>query len=120
MTASPQVPEVLERLARAHRDAQADHRAALAADHARDLDTARRRLSALEARLRGLGHPQLADQLTDEARAGTALIVALTCPDQPADQLSHAMSTFAQNRAGVDATYTRVPTHPQPDVPLTA
>lgn len=89
---------------RAHRDTQADHRAALAADHARDLAAARRRLDAIDTRLRTLGHPQLADQLLAETRSGTALIVALTCPDQPGGELAAALTAFAHNRHGVDAS----------------
>lgn len=95
-------------LIRAHRDAQADHRAALAAEHDRDLAAARTRLAAIDTRLRALGHAPLADQLTRETHAGTALIIALTCSaepvhDQNTNELGAAMAAFARTRAGVDA-----------------
>lgn len=97
-------PELLGALIRAHRDTQADHRAALAADHHHDLDTARRHLAAIGTRLRGLGHHDLADQLDQETRAGTALIVALTCADtHRPDELGTAVATFAHHRARVDS-----------------
>lgn len=98
-------PDLLSALIRAHRDTQADHRAALAADHDHGLDTARRRLAAINARLRALRQDDLADQLDQETRAGTALIVALTCPDtHRPDELSDAVAAFTDHRSRVDAT----------------
>jgi len=110
----PQLPHPDSALApwiRAHRDAQSDQRAAVAAEHARDLAAAQQRLTAIDTRLRALGHSSLADQLTAETRAGTALIVALTCPAELAtDELAGAIATYTHHRSGVDATRTR--SHP--------
>ena len=106
MPGPPPAPDLLHALIRAHRDTQADHRAALAADHHHDLDTARRSLAAIDARLRGLGHDDLAAQLDRETRAGTALIVALTCADtHRPDELGAAVATFAHHRASVDSAH---------------
>jgi hypothetical protein len=111
MSATLPTPPDVQALIRAHRDAQADQRAAIAADHDRDLTAARVRLAAVEARIRSLGLPALADLLETETNAGAVLIVALTCPDQePAttagtteqDELGRALARFAQQRADVD------------------
>jgi hypothetical protein len=84
MSATLPTPTGVKALIRAHRDAQADQRAAIAADHDRDLAAARVRLAAIETRIRNLGFPALADQLETETNAGVVLIVALTCSDQDA------------------------------------
>jgi hypothetical protein len=109
---TPDLPttDLLSALIRAHRDTQADHRAALAADHDRDLDTASRRLAAINARLCVLGQPDLAEQLDKETRSGTALIVALTCCDaHRPDELGAAVTAFADHRARVDAARAQWP-----------
>jgi hypothetical protein len=106
-------PPGVQALIRAHRDAQADQRAAIAADHDRDLTAARVRLAAIETRIRSLGFPALADLLETETDAGTVLI-ALTCSDEerptvaattvgrPAqDELGRALAVFARQRADV-------------------
>lgn len=113
MPAMLPTPPGVQALIRAHRDAQADQRAAIAAD--RDLTAARLRLAAIETRIRSLGFPALADLLEAETNAGTVLIVALTCPDEehstvaattagtPAqDELGRALAVFARQRADVD------------------
>jgi hypothetical protein len=115
MPAMLPTPPGVQALIRAHRDAQADQRAAIAADHDRDLTAARVRLAAIETRIRSLGFPALADLLETETNAGTVLIVALTCPDEerptvaaatagrPAqDELGRALAVFARQRADVD------------------
>lgn len=103
-TPDPATPDLIRALIHAHRETQADHRAALAADHDHDLDTARRRLAAIHTRLRALGYADLADHLDDETRAGTALIVALTCTDtHRPDELPAALAAFAHHRAGVES-----------------
>jgi hypothetical protein len=111
MPAMLPTPPGVQALIRAHRDAQADQRAAIAADHDRDLTTARVRLAATEARIRSLGFPALADLLETETTAGAFLIVALTCPDQDRgttagttaqDELGRALATLARQRADVD------------------
>jgi hypothetical protein len=81
MSMQPSQPDV-EWLVRAHREAQADQRAAIAAEHDRDLTRARLRIAAIDARLCEHGHHNLADQLDRETAAGAALVAALTCPDQ--------------------------------------
>jgi hypothetical protein len=102
----PPQPEV-EALVRAHRDAQADQRAAIASERARDLGRARLQGAAIEARLRTHGHDALADQLAREATAGAALVAALTAPDHSSgsrdvDQLGQVLTVFAQRRAAVE------------------
>ena len=114
MSATLPTPTGVKALIRAHRDAQADQRAAIAADHDRDLAAARVRLAAIETRIRNLGFPALADQLETETNAGVVLIVALTCPDQERpttgqrttkqDELGRALARFAQLRADVDTS----------------
>jgi hypothetical protein len=108
MSATLPTPTGVKALIRAHRDAQADQRAAIAADHDRDLAAARVRLAAIETRIRSLGFPALADLLETETNAGTVLIVALTCPDEERptvaattagmtaqDELGRALAVFA-------------------------
>ncbi|MCE0765957.1 hypothetical protein LWC35_24065 [Pseudonocardia kujensis] len=102
----PPQPEV-EALVRAHRDAQADQRAAIATERDRDLGRARLQSAAIEARLRAHGHDALADQLEHEATAGATLIAALTAPDhcsggRDVDQLGQVLTVFAQRRAAVE------------------
>ncbi len=107
MPTVPPLADLLGSLVRAHRAAQADHRAALAAEHARDLAAARRQLAAIDARIRELGHPDLADQLSGETTTGIALIVALTGPSEPSNELGSAIAAFVRTRADVDATRAR-------------
>ncbi|MFR9802763.1 hypothetical protein ACL02T_10725 [Pseudonocardia sp. RS010] len=107
----PPQPEV-EALVRAHRDAQADQRAAIATERDRDLGRARLQSAAIEARLRAHGHDALADQLEHEATAGAALVAALTAPHcsggRDVDQLGQVLTVFAQRRAAVEQS-TRAP-----------
>jgi hypothetical protein len=116
MSATLPTPPGVQALIRAHRDAQADQRAAIAADHDRDLTAARLRLAAVEARIRSMGFPALADLLETETNAGAVLIVALTCPDQESptaagtaaqDELGCALARFARQRADVDTISSR-------------
>ena len=108
----PPQPEV-EALVRAHRDAQADQRAAIATECDRDMRRARLQGAAIEARLRAQGHDALADQLEHEATAGAALVAALTAPDdcsggRDVDQLGQVLTVFAQRRVAVEQS-TRAP-----------
>lgn len=45
----------------------------------------------------------LATATDPDAKAGIALIVALTCPDQDTGELARALAALQQNRAGVDS-----------------
>ena len=120
MSMQPQQPEgaqqslLVTALVRAHRETQADQRAAIAAEHQHDLGRARLRLAAIDARLRDNGATELADQLAREAEAGAALIAALTSPlhSDPGDrmqgggdELDSMLATYTLRRNEVHSAY---------------
>lgn len=86
----------------AHRHNQAGQRAALAAESRRALVAADHRATVILEALRRCGAPAVADQLDQEARAGTSLIVALTSDDTTPAELAAAIHAYVHRQAAVE------------------
>lgn len=100
-------------LAAAHRAAQTDHRAALAAEDRRGIEAADRRAHAALSALTELGACDLTAHLTAETRSGDALIIALTCESSHRSVLDHALDDYRRERERVHALLS-APTAPVP------
>lgn len=98
---SPTVNDRLRVLVTAHRAAQIDHRAALAAEDRRGIQAADRRAHAALCALTELGAPDLAEHLAAETRSGDALIIALTCESAHRGALDHALDDYRRDRGRV-------------------
>ncbi|AEA28876.1 hypothetical protein Psed_6805 (plasmid) [Pseudonocardia dioxanivorans CB1190] len=100
---APQRARALQ-LARAHRAAQATHRAALAAEHPGPLADAEARLQGITTALGQAAHPALAAALDAEATTGAVLQCVLTADDDTsAAELEDALADYQHRRTVVDA-----------------
>jgi hypothetical protein len=86
----------------AHRHTQAEHRAALAAESRRGLAAAEHRATVVLEALRRCGALAVADQLAQEAQAGSGLIVALTSDDTTPAELAAAIHAYTQRQVAVE------------------
>lgn len=91
------------RMATAHRAAQTDHRAALAADDRGGIRAADWRARAVLTALVKFGASELATRLDAETRSGDALLVALTCENTGPDGVDDALADYQRDRGLVEA-----------------
>lgn len=93
----------LRLMATAHRAAQTDHRAALAAEDRAGIEAADRRARAVLTALAEVGAAELATRLDAETRSGDALIIALTCENVRGGLVDDALTGYRRDRDLVEA-----------------